>query len=156
MQKTSSCALTAARSFWIRPGERAAVGPVHSGYSQYSLHVGDNIDCGEFLRGGAELHAPGSVHLDRPTVIHSSLCLQRTGCLVTTAALVVHSPANGLAAGDLILLTAPVEIVIRDEIMVMFYDLERDEDLGLTARIARKITSIKNSSNTKFWCAARV
>uniref|UniRef100_A0A2H1WIP0 SFRICE_040045 n=1 Tax=Spodoptera frugiperda TaxID=7108 RepID=A0A2H1WIP0_SPOFR len=32
----------------------------------------------------------------------------------------------------------------------MFYDSERDEGLGLIAQTARKITSIKKSSNTKY------
>lgn len=70
--------------------------------------------------------------------------------------LVVHSPCQRAASGHKLSSIATVDIVIREEVMVMFYDSERDEGLGLIARTARKITSIKNSSNTKFWCAARV
>ena len=70
--------------------------------------------------------------------------------------LVVHSPCQRAASGHRLSLIATVDIVIREEVMVMFYDSERDEGFGLVARTARKITSIKKSSNTKFWCAARV
>lgn len=70
--------------------------------------------------------------------------------------LVVHSPCQRAASGHKLSSIATVDIVIREEVMVMFYDSERDEGLGLIARTARKITSIKNSSNIKFWCAARV
>lgn len=49
-----------------------------------------------------------------------------------------------------------VDIVIWEEVMVMFYDFEWDEGFGLIVWIVRKIIFIKNFFNIKFWCVVRV